>query len=298
MTNGNLKIILTPTYNRVNTLPKLYQSLVKQSSKNFTWLIIDDGSTDGTKDYINKIQHEELIKIEYVYIKNGGKARALNKAFSLYENATIFVVVDSDDHLLENAVSIIEKYLSIYNDTNDVGAFFFHYMTEGGEILKTSGRIIEVDQVMTRYEYNNKYQQNDGCVCYLGRAVKKYKYPDFDGEKYIGPTVIQMEMAEEYKMVFSPQVIGVAKYLEGGLSKAGRKLRIKNPKGMLYYSQLMIKSYSKPITRIKHAISLWAYATILNKKYPEVIKEIKSPILLNLSYIPGKILYRKWKKYV
>lgn len=83
----------------------------------------------------------------------------------------------------------------------------------------------------------------------MGRAVKKYKYPDFDGEKYIGPTVIQMEMAEEYKMVFSPQVIGVAKYLEGGLSKAGRKLRIKNPKGMLYYSQIndqiILKTYYK-----------------------------------------------------
>ena len=43
--------IFTSTYNRCHTLERLYESLCRQTSFDFEWLVVDDGSTDDTKEY-------------------------------------------------------------------------------------------------------------------------------------------------------------------------------------------------------------------------------------------------------
>ena len=47
--------IFTPTYNRAELLPRLYKSLQEQTNKDFEWVIVDDGSTDNTKEVIDNI---------------------------------------------------------------------------------------------------------------------------------------------------------------------------------------------------------------------------------------------------
>lgn len=77
-----LKIsILTPTYNRANLLPKLYQSLLANKNKDIQiqWLIMDDGSQDQTKEIVENWKNENKIHIEYFYQKNQGKMIAINK---------------------------------------------------------------------------------------------------------------------------------------------------------------------------------------------------------------------------
>jgi glycosyltransferase involved in cell wall biosynthesis len=292
---SNEIIIITPTYNRKSTLPKLYRSLISQNKKDFVWLIVDDGSSDGTREYVENISKENKVRINYIYQNNGGKGRALNKAFSFFENTSLFVVVDSDDYLLNDAIERIQRYVDKYKDIQSIGALFFHYKTEDGKIIKPIGNIITEDKVMTRYEYNNQYIQNDGCVCYFGKAVKKYKYPEFEGEKYVGPTVIQLLMASEYRMVFSPEVIGVAEYQDGGLTKNGRSLRLRNPQGMIYYSRLMMDRKALLKTQIKYAISIWPYSIVAKKRFMNIVKYVKRPFLSTVTFIPGKILYLFWK---
>lgn len=289
-------VILTPSYNRAKTLPRLYDSLKKQNYKKFDWLIVDDGSQDGTDKFVNKIENEKKINIKYIYQSNGGKAKALNTGFSHCVHASVFVVVDSDDYLLPTAVSTVVEYLEKYEQNNEIGAFFFYYKTPDGKVLKPSGITIDSDIALTRYQYNNRFKLNDGCVCYLNKAVKKYRYPEYKNEKYVGPTVIQLEMAEEFKIVFSPKVLGVAEYLEGGLSKSGRRLRLENPMGMMHYCKLMISSRASVITQMKYAISIWPYARIANKSFLDVMRLTKRPVLLSLTYIPGLLLLARWKK--
>lgn len=291
-------VILTPTYNRADTLVRLYESLKKQHNKNFDWIIVDDGSTDETKRFVDEASAENIIDITYIFQTNGGKARALNTGFAACSYASVFVIVDSDDYLLPTAVDTVSDYLTRYRSNEEIGAFFFLYQTQDGSIIKPRGKVIDEDKLMTRYQYNNKYILNDGCVCYLDRAVKKYRYPEFQGEKYVGPTVIQMEMASEFKMVFSPKVIGVAEYLAGGLSRSGRQLRFKNPNGMMYYASLMMSTKSKLSTQFKYAISIWPYAKLADKSFFEVLKMVKRPVLLMITYIPGMLLYMYWKRKV
>lgn len=89
--------VFTPTYNRAHTLYRVYESLLVQTNKNFEWIIVDDGSTDNTKDLIASWCHDNsLFNIKYYYQKNSGKHIAINNALSL-SIGELFLIADSDD---------------------------------------------------------------------------------------------------------------------------------------------------------------------------------------------------------
>ena len=69
--------ILTPTFNRGNFgLRSLYESLKEQTVRDFEWLIVDDGSTDSTKEIIETFIEKSDFIIRYIYKPNGGKHTA------------------------------------------------------------------------------------------------------------------------------------------------------------------------------------------------------------------------------
>ena len=111
----NKLTIFTPTYNRMELLKNLYSSLKNQTNKNFIWFIVDDGSTDNTKQLVNELKNEAVLNISYVKKENGGKNTAMDYAHSNCETEFI-ACVDSDDYLTENAVEEIYKDFITYSN--------------------------------------------------------------------------------------------------------------------------------------------------------------------------------------
>ena len=111
--------IFTPTYNRAHLLEVAYKSLVNQKEfkNDFIWLIVDDGSSDNTKEVVKKFIDEGLIEIKYHYKENGGKYTAMNRAFDLIETE-YSMCLDSDDFILENGLSILFGTLNESNGKN------------------------------------------------------------------------------------------------------------------------------------------------------------------------------------
>ena len=288
-------VILTPTFNRAKNLPMLYNSLKKQRDSKFKWVIIDDGSEDNTKQLVEEMIEEKQINIDYHFQSNGGKARALNKGFSLYKNASAFMIVDSDDYLLNTGTTTVKMYIKKYIKKKEIGAFFFHYNTTDGKVLNPNEKKITKDYILTPYDYNKKFGKHDGCICFLNQVVKKYRFPDFPGEKYVGPTVLQMKMTNEYKILYSPKVVGVAEYQEGGLTKSGRTLRIKNPLGMIYYSGLLQSKQAPLKVRIKNSIGAQAYRFFSKRDQEELSRFGLSKYLHKWAFIPGLILKLYWQ---
>ena len=102
--------VFTPSYNRAELLPRLYQSLKNQTSKNFLWLVIDDGSTDNTKAVVrNWIDSEKDFEIQYIYKENGGLHTAYNEAIAHLETE-LAVCIDSDDYMPNDAIAIITEF--------------------------------------------------------------------------------------------------------------------------------------------------------------------------------------------
>ena len=90
--------VFTPAYNRAHTITRTYESLCRQTCKDFTWLVVDDGSTDGTRALIEQWIAAGVIDIRYIYQANQGMHGAHNTA---YRNITteLNTCIDSDDYM-------------------------------------------------------------------------------------------------------------------------------------------------------------------------------------------------------
>jgi glycosyltransferase involved in cell wall biosynthesis len=103
--------VFTPTYNRARTLPRVYESLLPQTYRDFEWLIVDDGSSDDTKQLVESWQAESKFSIRYVYQRNQGKHTAFNRGVQEAQGE-LFLTVDSDDAFVPNA---LERFLFHWN---------------------------------------------------------------------------------------------------------------------------------------------------------------------------------------
>lgn len=104
--------VFTPAYNRRDCIHHCYESLQKQSSHNFVWLVVDDGSTDHTDELIKKWQAEETrFPILYTYKENGGLYTTYNTAIELTDTELI-LCIDSDDWMPPDAIEKIEQIWS------------------------------------------------------------------------------------------------------------------------------------------------------------------------------------------
>ena len=120
----NLITVFTPTYNRAYCLHKCYESMRRQTCKEFDWLIVDDGSNDGTKELVQKWSEEKNeFNIRYIYKTNGGMHTAYNTA---YEHITteLAMNIDSDDYLTDSAIEDILDFWN-KNKREDIGGILF-----------------------------------------------------------------------------------------------------------------------------------------------------------------------------
>ena len=89
--------IFTPAYNRAHTIGRTYESLCRQTSKDFKWLVIDDGSTDNSEEIIKKYQQKDKRIISFSQ-ENQGQSVARNLALQHATGEYIYMM-DSDDVL-------------------------------------------------------------------------------------------------------------------------------------------------------------------------------------------------------
>lgn len=99
--------IFTPTYNRADTLERLFQSIARQSRRNFEWLIVDDGSVDQTPQILQDFVSRADFPVRYVRQPNSGKHIAFNRGVR-EAHGTLFLTIDSDDELTNDALAVLE----------------------------------------------------------------------------------------------------------------------------------------------------------------------------------------------
>ena len=250
--------IVTPTWNRRTLLSRLFDSLCRQSDTDFVWVVVDDCSTDSTLDWLADVQRESRVDIQVLRnVENRGKCSSLNHAFEQIE-ADFYLVVDSDDQLTPDAVRTVREKVEQFAAVKEVGAIFYSYRILDGRLLggpSAPGH----DVVMTRAEHDASFGKYDGSVGYFRRVVAQYRYPEFPGETYVGPTVLQLRMAPEYAICFTHSVVGIAEYQPDGLTASGRQLRMQNPLGMMEYARLQRQQALSLRNRLKNAVMFHAY---------------------------------------
>lgn len=237
--------VFTPAYNRAYTLHKCYDSLNRQTNKNFKWMIIDDGSTDNTVDLVAKWKEESDFEIIYIYKQNGGMHTAHNTA---YENidTELNVCIDSDDYLTDDAVEIIISEWEKVRSEKLAGLGALNIF-ESGEII---GSKFPKNVKSSKYfDIYNKYGVvGDKKFIYRTELIKKFPYPEFEGEKYVGLDYKYKKLDKDYELALINKVVCVVEYMEDGSSRNMLSQYRNNPRGWCFFR---VENLKIPNTSLK-----------------------------------------------
>lgn len=285
--------VVTATHDRLPLLKRLYESLADQSDLQFTWVIVDDASTDGTTRWAEALADRAPFTVKVFRSEtNIGKAGSLNIAFDRV-SSDLFVIVDSDDRLLPEGVAIVRETATRAADKTNVGAFLFDYVDDTGRVLRQNGWGRPV--VQTQPELAARGGSQDGCIVYTSEVASHFRYPKFQGETFVADGLPQAMMAPSLGILLPNEVIGIAQYQPGGLTSQGRALRLRNPNGMMFLAKVNARKAATPSLRLKARLSYHAHRSALASTSmidPRVSTppEGTNPVERALGYL----IYRRW----
>ena len=288
--------ILTATYNRANLLPNLFDSLLKQTNHKFQWLVIDDGSTDDTEDYIMSIT-DAPFEIDYYKKNNGGKHTALNYSHPYIKGDLVFMV-DSDDLLTEDAIETAEADWEKYKTDDSLCGLSYRKKTKDGRFLSFE---LENDYYIDndiRFRVN-KNLTGDRCEILRTDLFVDYLFPEYKGEVFISEGLLFKTLAYKYNFVYINKPLYICEYLDGGLSKRGRQLRMKCPNGMMDSCKAFMVPQVRMAVKFKQMVLLYVYGRFAGLNAIQMQKDIRPKWLFFAALPAGVIVHAVWKhKYM
>ena len=277
--------VFTPTYNRAYCLHVLYESLCRQTSDDFEWLIIDDGSSDNTKSLVEGWIAEGKISIRYIYQENQGMHGAHNTA---YENITTpyNTCIDSDDSMPDDAIAAILEHVKDL-DGRFAGIVGLD-IDKDGAIMGTAFPDGLQESTM-RDIYGKHGVKGDKKLVYKTEIVKKYpKYPLFKGENFVPLGHLYGLIDEDYLLKPVNIPLAIVEYLPDGSSRNILRQYRKNPRGFAFTRIHKIRTSHSFSEKFKSAMHLVSSA-IFTKDF-QLLSKSGNPLLILAAFPFGILL--------
>lgn len=252
--------ILTPTFNRAHLLPRLYESLCKQTYKDFEWVIVDDGSVDDTKSLSLSLPYREgtFFPVRYFYQENGGKHRAINRGLKEAQGE-LFFIADSDDMLPFNSLEeVIKQYKAIIGDSSFAGICGLD-ATFNGQIIGTGlpKEIIDDNSASIRYR---KGIRGDMKEVFRTKIIREFPFPEIENELFCPEVLVWNRIAKKFKLRYFNRVIYLVEYQEDGISASITRSRINSPiAAMMTYAERYQFDFLPLKLRWRTAINYWRF---------------------------------------
>lgn len=165
--------IITPTYNSEKFIESTANSVLNQTFKDWEWIIVDDLSKDGTRDYLKTLQNKDS-RIKCVFLEqNSGSGIARNKAIEL-ASGTYLAFLDSDDiwtdKKLEIQVDFMKKNNYAFSHTSH------GFINENGQKVRNTFHVSNVPVT-----YSMLLKKNEiGCLTAMfnQKIIGKMYMPD------------------------------------------------------------------------------------------------------------------------
>jgi glycosyltransferase involved in cell wall biosynthesis len=246
--------VFTPTYNRAYCLHQLYESLLRQTNSDFVWMLIDDGSTDNTRDLLKNWMLNKKIEIVYIYQENQGMHGAHNTA---YENikTELNVCIDSDDYMTDDAVAIILEEFKNVDKTLFAGIVALDADKKGG-IIGTS-----VPENLSHVKLHELYLRHgvkgDKKLVFFNDKIKNIPpYPLFKGERFVPLDYKYLLLNQKYYLKPVNKVLCIVEYQVDGSTMNIFKQYRKNPKGFAFSRISRIDYGLTFVEKIKNSVHL------------------------------------------
>ncbi len=281
--------ILTPTYNRGSLLNKLYNSIVENKTNEIEieWLIMDDGSTDNTKEIVHNFIKKDKIDIKYFKQENTGKMQALNNLVK-HASKDLIIECDSDDYFTDNAFSLIAKNCQEIDEKT----YALCYL-KSDQNNTNMGNLFKKKQTTMFDLYFKQGEIGEKALVFNSKIRKQYKHELENNEKFVTEARMYHKMDKQYEIKCFNEPIMICEYKKDGYSKNLLKVFKDNPFGYYKYFYEMFDMplngiyFYKRLYIIKHYI-LFSVLTN-NIKTLLKIRGIINKLLIILLYIPAKI---------
>lgn len=282
--------VFTPTYNRADLLTRCYESMKRQTNQTFIWMIIDDGSSDNTRELVNKwLQEEHDFLLEYYYKKNGGLHTAYNEAIAHIETP-LCVCIDSDDFMPDNAVEVILDFWDRFGSEDYAGIVGLDFDIQGnviGDKLPQQKTINLIDLLVGRYQIHNGDRTN----VVRTELYKKYApMKTFPGEKNFNPHYMHLQISQEYDFLVLNENLRFVEYQTGGMSDSMLKQYKNSPNSFAETRKLYLSFRNTPfLFKFRHSIH-FVSSSILGNDWKQIVKESPCKIITILAIPFGCLL--------
>lgn len=294
--------VLTPTYNRAHTLERAYLSLRDQTFQDFEWVVVDDGSTDNTRQLIEAWQQEARFPIRYVWQENQHKKTAFNHGVQLARGEWI-VALDSDDSLDVNA---LHSMAAIWHDIPVDARPSFVAIT--GLCARPDGKVVgdmypkdvfdsNALDITFRYDIRG---EKFGCL--RTEILRNFPFPE-DVPGFVPESLVWRAMARAgYQIRFVNQVFRVYYDSADSLSRQGKESQ-QHALGLWLLAQDMVVECLpwlryRPLAFLMAAARYTRFSLHLRhagQAYPlgRGLKGWKSRLLVALMWPMGVLLYAR-----
>jgi glycosyltransferase involved in cell wall biosynthesis len=283
--------VFTPTYNRAHTLHRVYESLLAQTFTDFEWLIVDDGSSDTTRELVASWQAP--FPIRYLYKENGGKHTAFNLGVQ-EARGEFFLTFDSDDSCVPQA---LETFYEVWRGIEDKASFAgvtALCMTEEGEIVGDKFIADTCDATYLEDKYIHKikgekwgFQRTD--------VLKEFPFPEPEGLKLVSEGYVWARISRKYQTRYVNECLRVyyaetESYIHAAPAKYATELAYSGKEALNYELGYFWKA---PFTFVRQAVhyvrfSLHAHAGLFRGLEPALGR-----VLVSVCLPAGALVFMK-----
>lgn len=295
--------VFTPSYNRVDLLTRGYEALLRQTSHDFCWLIIDDGSKDNTRELVHSWFDESNIEedsnhirgvskdaswlqMQYCYKENGGLHTGYNKAIELMDTE-ICICIDSDDYMPDDGVEICVNEWSKHKDKNIAGLVGYDYTIQGkllGEKME-DGKVIHY----VRMKQDKRYTADNKLVMRVDLLKKVAPQLSFPGERNFNPIWMILKIDQFAPFVMIDKTLCIVDYQESGMAANIVNQYFNSPNSFMELRRLYVNlKYTSFAWRMRQYVHLVANAKMAGKS--PFLSDVSSMGVL-LAYPLGTLLY-------
>lgn len=278
--------VFTPTFNRAYCLGQLYQSLLRQTASDFCWLIVDDGSSDTTKDLVAGWIAEQKIPITYLYQTNQGMHGAHNTAYAHIETP-YNVCIDSDDYMPDDAIAQILAHLPQLEASDCAGMIGLDCDPQG-KLIGTA-----IPEHWERGTLNDLYRKGvtgDKKVVLKTQVARQFPpYPIYPGEKLVPLGTLYLQIDQHYTWLYTNAILCVVEYQPDGSSNTILKQYKVSPRGFGHARLLRLRYPDSLANHFKQAMHLVSSA-LFSRDFSLLTKSSR-PMLTFLAFLPGCALH-------
>jgi len=295
--------VFTPTYNRGHTLPRVYESLRAQTFRAFEWLIVDDGSTDGTAELAATWKNQAPFPVRYFFHENAGKHVAFNRGVR-EAWGELFLGVDSDDALVPEA---LERFLFHWNAIPSAQRAQFSAVTalckdQHGNRIGTRFPFdpTDSDSLEMQYRYKDK---GDKCGFQRTEVLRRFPFPEMPGCAFMPESIVWHKIAKEYHARFVNEELQIV--FLGGVDQLSKRPARRVAAGRkCYYLQVLNEEqdwfWHAPLTFLKAALQFARYSFLSQETAAaqwQQLVNLPAKFLWAMGILPGAVLAQmdRWK---